>query len=90
MRTHAAINRAAPVIGIAWGGAGRAFGLKAMHTYVLEARDGGDVVRTEEAYDGLVARLFRTRLQRTLDGTLERGLRHLKAEAERRNAAPVE
>ena len=67
---------------IAW--SGRAFGLHALHVYVLEARDGGTVVRTEESYDGLMAHLFRGRLQKTLDRNLESVLRHLKVEAERR------
>jgi Polyketide cyclase / dehydrase and lipid transport len=67
---------------VAW--SGKTLGLKAMHVHVLEARNGMTLVRTEESYDGLVARLFRARLQKTLDGALESGLRHLKAEAERR------
>jgi hypothetical protein len=67
---------------------GRSFGLNAIQAYVLETRAGSTLVRTEESYDGLVARLFRARLQKTLDGALESGLRHLKAEAERRTAHP--
>jgi hypothetical protein len=67
---------------IAW--SGKAFGLHALHLYVLEAREGMTLVRTEESYDGLIAHLFRGRLQKTLDRTLENGLRHLKVEAERR------
>jgi hypothetical protein len=67
---------------VAW--SGKTLGLKAMHVYALEARNGTTLVRTEESYDGLVARLFRARLQKTLDRALESGLRHLKAEAERR------
>jgi hypothetical protein len=67
---------------------GRTLGLKAMHVYALEARAATTLVRTEESYDGLVARLFRARLQKTLDGALESGLLHLKAEAERRTAHP--
>jgi uncharacterized protein YndB with AHSA1/START domain len=69
---------------VAW--SGKAFGLSAIHVYALEARDGTTIVRTEESYDGLVARLFRGRLQKTLDHALESGLRHLKVEAERRTA----
>jgi hypothetical protein len=49
----------------------------------LQPRDGRTVVREEEAWDGLVARLFRRSLQKTLDRALESGLRHLKAEVER-------
>jgi uncharacterized protein YndB with AHSA1/START domain len=78
------LERVEPPQRIAW--SGKTFGLAAMHIYVLEARNGTTLVRTEESYDGLVARLFRARLQKTLDGALERGLRHLKAEAERRTA----
>lgn len=67
---------------IAW--TGTTFGIEAVHVYDLEARDGGTVVRTEESYDGLIARLFRTRLQKTLEDTLDSALRHLKTETERR------
>jgi uncharacterized protein YndB with AHSA1/START domain len=69
---------------IAW--SGTTLGIEAKHVYALEARDGVTLVRTEESYDGLVARLFRGRLQKALERSLETGLRHLKAEAERRNA----
>lgn len=70
---------------IAW--SGRACGLRALHVYVLDARDGKTRVRTEESYDGLIAHLVRGRLQKTLERALESGLRHLKAEAERRTPA---
>jgi len=69
---------------IAW--TGTTLGIEAMHVYALEARDGMTRVRTEESYDGLLARIFRGRLQKTLEGSLESGLEHLKAEAERRTA----
>jgi hypothetical protein len=66
---------------IAW--TGTSLGIKAIHVHTFERLHGGTLVRTEESYDGLVARLFRARLQRTLDGALQSELRHLKAEAER-------
>jgi hypothetical protein len=66
---------------IAW--TGTSFGIKAIHVHTLERLNGGTLVRTEESYDGLVARLFRGRLQKTLDSALRSGLEHLKAEAER-------
>jgi carbon monoxide dehydrogenase subunit G len=69
---------------IAW--SGTTFGIGAIHVYVLDGRDGATLVRTEESYDGRVARLFRGRLQKTLEDSLESGLRHLKAEAERRTS----
>jgi hypothetical protein len=67
---------------IAW--TGTSFGIKAIHVHTLERLNGGTLVRTEESYDGLVARLFRARLQETLNGALRNGLQRLKAEAERR------
>ena len=67
---------------IAW--TGKTFGIKAIHVHTLEARNEGTLVRTEESYDGLAARLFHGRLQKTLDNALQSGLEHLKAEAERR------
>ena len=69
---------------IAW--AGRTFGIKANHVYTLEPRDGKPLVTTEESYDGLVSRLFRRPLQKTLDRAFAEGLGYLKAEAERRSA----
>jgi hypothetical protein len=73
---------------IAW--SGKTLGIQAMHVYALEARNGTTLVRTEESYDGLIARLFRGSLQKTLSGSLESGLRQLKAESERRTTHPAE
>jgi hypothetical protein len=67
---------------IAW--TGRIFGIGAVHVWPFEPHDGGTLVRTEESFDGLVARFFRRPLRKTLDRALESGLRHLKVEAERR------
>ena len=67
---------------IAW--TGTSFGIRAIHVHTFEPRAGGTLVRTEESYDGPVARLFRRRLQSVLDSTLEGELHHLKTEAERR------
>jgi uncharacterized protein YndB with AHSA1/START domain len=73
-----------PLHRIAW--TGTSFGVKAIHVHTFEPRGGGILVKTEESYDGLVARLLRRRLQTVLDTTLEGELQHLKAEAERRGA----
>jgi hypothetical protein len=67
---------------IAW--TGKTMGIKAIHVHTLEGGDAGTVVRTEESYDGMVARLFSGRLRTILDDALEAGLRHLKTEVERR------
>jgi ligand-binding SRPBCC domain-containing protein len=67
---------------IAW--TGRTFGIDAVHVWRLEPQDGATFVRTEESFDGPLRACFRRSLRKTLDATLESGLRHLKIEAERR------
>jgi len=62
---------------------GRTLGIRALHVWRLDERDGGTLVRTEESYEGLVARALRRMLQKTLDAALADGARSLKTEAER-------
>lgn len=76
------IRRGEPPRLIAW--TGKTLGIKAIHFYRLEPRDGKTFVRTEESYEGFVARLFRGSLQKALDRALADGLRYLKNEAEQR------
>ena len=66
---------------IAW--SGKTLGIRAYHVWHLEGQNGRTLVRTEESYDGLVARLLRRSLQKTLDTALADGVRYLKAEAEK-------
>jgi hypothetical protein len=79
------IRRVEPQRLIAW--TGKTLGIRAIHVYRLEPRDGRTFVQTEESYSGIVARLLRGSLQKTLDGALADGLRYLKEEAERRARA---
>jgi hypothetical protein len=74
------IQRLEPPRLIAW--SGRTMGISAVDVFHLDAHDGSTLVREEESWNGLVARLFRKRLQRTLDRSLENGLQSLKAAAE--------
>jgi uncharacterized protein YndB with AHSA1/START domain len=67
------------------GWTGKAAGLRARHVYNLGRRDDATIVTTTESFDGLTARLFRKRLQVSLEKSLDHGLDHLKAEAERRS-----
>jgi len=67
---------------IAW--TGTTFGIKATHVYVLEPRGAATLVKTSESYEGLVARLFRRQLTKTLERALVDGLQFLKAELEGR------
>jgi hypothetical protein len=77
------IQRVEPPRVIAW--TGRTLGIKAIHFWWLEPRNGNTFVRTEESYEGLMARALRGPVQKALDDGLANGLRSLKAEAERGN-----
>jgi uncharacterized protein YndB with AHSA1/START domain len=66
------------------GWTGKTPGLKAIHVYRIQPGGEGTIVTTEESYDGWAARVFRGRMQATLEKALDSGLRDLKAEAERR------
>ena len=65
---------------------GRTFGVRAIHAWHVCADDDGTIVRTEESWEGLPARVFRGRSKGTLDASIASGLALLKAEVERRAA----
>lgn len=44
---------------LAW--TGKTFGVKAIHVWQLESRDGHTIVRTQESWEGLIPRIFRGR-----------------------------
>jgi uncharacterized protein YndB with AHSA1/START domain len=67
---------------------GRTLSIKAIHEWRLEPSSGGTKVETDESFSGLLARLLRGSLQKTLDRSLESGLEHLKRESERPAATP--
>ncbi len=71
--------------GISW--TGRTLGIEAVHVWRLEPVDGGTLALSEESWAGAVVRLLRGSMRRTLERSLETGLLHLKAEAERRASA---
>jgi uncharacterized protein YndB with AHSA1/START domain len=66
------------------GWTGKTLGLRAIHVYRLEPHGAATFVSSAESWEGIVARVFRKRMQRTLDRAMEDGLLHLKAEAERK------
>lgn len=76
------LQRIEPPRLIAW--TGRTFGIEAVHVHRLEPRGEGTAVSSEESWEGVPVRVFRRRMQRTLDEAVAAGLDHLKAEAERR------
>ena len=69
---------------IAW--RGKTLGISAVHVYQVQPRDGRTLVRSEESWEGLLVRVFRGRMRRSLQQSLDAGLRHLRTEAERRAA----
>jgi uncharacterized protein YndB with AHSA1/START domain len=76
------LTRVDPPLVLAWNGKG--FGVKAIHVWRLEPHDRGTLVKTEESWEGLLSRILRASFQKALQKSIDTGLRHLKAEAERR------
>jgi uncharacterized protein YndB with AHSA1/START domain len=66
---------------IAW--TGRTLGIRAIASWQLEPRGRKTLVRVEESFEGLLPRLLRRSMQRTLDRSLVDGLRSVKVEVER-------
>ena len=71
----------------ALGWTGRTFGIDAIHVWRFDPHGATTVASMEESFDGLVARLFRGRLQKQLDKSTKPGLANLKAAAERRRTS---
>lgn len=76
------LRRVEPPHLIAW--TGTTFGIEAIHVHRLERRGDATIVSSEESWNGLLVRLLRRSMGRTLQKALDSGLQHLKAEAERR------
>ena len=75
-----------PPDAIVW--TGRTMGIRAIHVFRFEAREGGTLARSEESWEGPIASLLKGWSRRTLKKGIDDVLSHLKAESERR-AAPA-
>jgi uncharacterized protein YndB with AHSA1/START domain len=71
---------------IAWTGV--TMGIHAVHVFGFEPTEGGTLARSAESFRGLIPTLFRGYSRKVLDRGLASILAALKAEAERRAAAP--
>jgi len=67
---------------IAW--TGKMLGIRAVHIWELTEKGAGTHVRTEESFEGWLAKLFPGAMKRTLEKALDQGLASLKAAAESR------
>jgi uncharacterized protein YndB with AHSA1/START domain len=68
------------------GWTGRTMGIKAVHVFRFQGRDGGTLARSEESWEGVLASLLKGYSRRSLDKAIRSVLSHLKVEAERRAA----
>lgn len=68
---------------IVW--SGRTFGIRAIHVWEFEEKDGGTLVHTKESFEGVIVRLFRGPMKRMLDQALDQAVTALKVEAEARH-----
>jgi hypothetical protein len=84
VRITSTLRRVEPPHVLAW--TGKTFSIDAIHVWHLEGHAGNTTAATYESWDGFIARIFRAACRRTVDRALQAGLRHLKAEAERRSS----
>ena len=66
------------------GWTGRSFGIAARHVWTIRPDAGGVVVHTDESMTGLLPRLMRRQLRKTVQKDLDTWLQNLETEAERR------
>jgi uncharacterized protein YndB with AHSA1/START domain len=69
------------------GWTGRTLGIRAVHVFRFEPKDGGTLARSDESWEGLIASLFKGYSRTTLDRGIRSILALLKTEAERRTSA---
>jgi uncharacterized protein YndB with AHSA1/START domain len=69
---------------LAW--TGTTMGIRAVHIFRFEPRDGGTRASSEESWDGLLPRLFKRFSRRTLERGIRTMLARLKVESERQAA----
>ena len=74
-----------PPTEIAW--TGTTIGITAVHVFRFEASNGGTLARSDESWDGLLARLLTGYSRKSLEKAVTGVLASLKAEAERRSAS---
>lgn len=79
------IREVVPSRRIVW--TGRTMGIRAVHVWIIEPKEDGVLVRTEESFEGLVATLLAVPLRRMLPRSLAAGLDALADECEGRLSA---
>jgi len=68
------------------GWTGKTMGIRAVHIFRFESRDGETLARSEESWEGLIASLLKAYSRRTLERGIQSFLEALKQEAERRTS----
>jgi hypothetical protein len=85
MKINSTLHTVAPYYSIGW--TGKVFGIYAIHNWNMKVVDGATEVTVSESMEGLMARLFKRKLQPTLDKGMERWLQLLKEESEKQNGS---
>jgi hypothetical protein len=80
------VQQVEPPREIGW--TGKTFGITAAHVWRLQPRGDGTFVRTEESFEGPLARLLSGTMRKTIGQALDSTLGHLASEAERRAQQP--
>lgn len=64
------------------GWSGKLFGIKAVHIWRIDPKGNSTIVTTEESWDGLLPKIFKSYSKKTLKRAIDSGLSQLKVAAE--------
>jgi hypothetical protein len=88
MKITSMLHTVAPYYSIGW--TGKVLGIYAIHNWNLKVVDGFTEVMVSESMEGLLAKLFKKKLQPTLEKGMENWLELLKKESEKENGTGLE
>ncbi len=84
VKVKATIQEVDPPNQLIW--TGRLMSINAVHVWKLSPRGSRTLLRTEESWDGILAKVFRKMLQTQLEETLSSWVGSIRSESERRVA----
>jgi hypothetical protein len=81
MKINSILHTVAPFYSLGW--TGKTLGINAIHNWILKAVEGGTEVAVSESMEGLIVKIFKRKIQQTLDTSMTQWLERLKEESEK-------
>ena len=68
-----------------FGWSGKTLGIYAIHNWKISEKEGKCVVDVEESMEGLLAKIFKKSMNKTLENVMQKWLDNLKVECEKKS-----